>query len=866
MDLHRKCRTGRIVTLALLPATLITACSDSPTGSEEPAASTIDLSRSELDFSALGDTAAIAATVRDQNGEPMEGVGVTWGSSDPAVASVSGAGVVTSIGNGSATVTASADEARASASVSVEQVADRLRFLPDPVTLENPGDTTTVVATVVDANGNPMPTESVSWTSNDTSVITVSASGLVEAVGDGADSLSVVADGVAGALAAFVGDDRVVAGSVSPSPMIEGDTATIRGLGFDTEMAGNEVTLDGTAAEVTSASSVELRVIVPDADCRPPREGRLRVAARDMVDSVSAEVRPPSEAVHALAVGDGRYATEGCLHLDTGSSDERYLVGVLSSSEVASSLTPTRLASRTGSRLVAEDDGATTTVARSGTGSEAVGSFRAPEGTTSGATVTSVRRAPAPGGSPALASLAEARPDRSGEARIRAAERAWLESLGAGTPSLATAAGGAAAPQRAPPEEGETLDFTVPESCDTGAEVQAVVRHVGDAAAFLEDVDNPTAGFTRTQYQNLDGLLEQTTLPTLENNFGEFADVDDNDLVLVLITKEVNEKENFAGFVFSGDLVGQDQCGTSNQAEMFYGRTPDPEGVHGDTVEVADLLVQYPPLIAHELTHILQFTALFTTPEPEPKPKTSWELEGGATLAEQLVGYEVLDHGPRMNLDSADWRDGADSENAEPGWYRDWVVDMALYFGFKGRDTPPEEFAPEQCSWIGRKSEGNAGPCENRRAVYGVPSMLLRWVLDQTGDDKLDDEALMRELTRPTANGLDALLEVTGKTRESLLVEFAATLWADDRPGMGDWLPSWNVHNVFQSVVEEARLRPYTSTAAEPTLDVEVRAASSAYLEWTPPDAHDPTSLRIRSPADEGAVPEGMVLWVLRIQ
>ncbi|MEX2465331.1 MAG: Ig-like domain-containing protein [Gemmatimonadota bacterium] len=813
------------------------------------------MSEGSLTFAALGDTARVTAIVRDQNGETMTGVAVTWSSSSGSVASVSSTGLVMSTGNGNATISASAGNAESELGVAVSQVPVRLRFSPDPVTLENVEDTVTVVATIVDANENPMPPEPVTWVSNAPDTVEVSDAGLVRAVTDGRTFLAAMSGGVSGELAAFVGDEVVVIGSVSPSPMIVGAEAVVRGLGFSPVALENVVELDGFPAEVTSASSVELRIVVPDADCSPPRQGELAVAARGMNDTTEAAVRP--EVLESLAVGEGAFVVDGCIHLGAGNATERYLVGILSSSEVPSSLTAARLASRAGSRLVAAPARQTSirTVDGSRTGTATSGGvrFSAPPGPSGTEAVqsTAVRAGPALDLEGAIA----ARPDQSGEADIRAAERAWLATLGGATPSLA---GPATGPLRAPPNEGETLDLTVPESCDAGTDVRAVVRHVGNAAAFLEDIDNPMTAFTDAQYEDLDAQLAATTLPVLRDYFGDFADVDDNERVLVLLTKEVNERENLAGFVFSGDLVSPVSCANSNEAEIFYGLTPDTAGVHGTARTRESLLVTYPPLIAHELTHILQFTTFF---RDNVQVKSTWELEGGATLAEQLVGYDVLGHGPRQNLGFSAWEAGQD-----PDWYRDWVVDMALYFGFKGED-PPEPNAPEQCSWVGLPP-ANDGPCENQRAVYGVPSMLLRWVLDENGTNAEDDAALMTALTGSSTRGLENLEQTTGEDRVSLLVRFGASLWADDRPGLGNWIPSWNVFDIFEkdNINPDAQLRPYTRTGAEPTLDVLVRAASNAYLLWTPPELHDPTSLRIRTQVDNEPLPEHMVLWVLRIQ
>ena len=58
-----------------------------------------------------GDTVRLRAGVRDQNGFELPGVGVTWTSSAPGIATVDTSGVVTAAGVGSATITATATAA-----------------------------------------------------------------------------------------------------------------------------------------------------------------------------------------------------------------------------------------------------------------------------------------------------------------------------------------------------------------------------------------------------------------------------------------------------------------------------------------------------------------------------------------------------------------------------------------------------------------------------------------------------------------------------------------------------------------------------------------------------------------------------------
>ena len=52
----------------------------------------------------IGQTVQLTASILDQNGLPVAGVNVTWSSNNVNVATVSGQGQVTAVGNGTATI------------------------------------------------------------------------------------------------------------------------------------------------------------------------------------------------------------------------------------------------------------------------------------------------------------------------------------------------------------------------------------------------------------------------------------------------------------------------------------------------------------------------------------------------------------------------------------------------------------------------------------------------------------------------------------------------------------------------------------------------------------------------------------------
>ena len=151
-----------------------------------PVATSIAVTPTSHTLSAIGATVQLSATVRDQNNNPMSGQTVNWNSSNTAVATVSGSGLVTAVSNGTAQITARSGNASGTANITVaEPVPTRVTISPTPYTLEAIGATVQLSATVRDQRNNVMSGQPITWSSGDEAVATVSGDGLVTAVGNG---------------------------------------------------------------------------------------------------------------------------------------------------------------------------------------------------------------------------------------------------------------------------------------------------------------------------------------------------------------------------------------------------------------------------------------------------------------------------------------------------------------------------------------------------------------------------------------------------------------------------------------------------------------------------------------------------------
>ncbi len=149
-------------------------------------------------LSALGDRVHLVAVALDANGSTITHASFAWTSDDASVATVDEDGVVTAVGNGTATITATAGSVSGSAAVTVAQEVSVVTVSPDRGTLSALGNTLRLSAVALDANGGAIANTSFAWTSDDASVATVDEGGLVTAVGNGAATITAAVGSVSG--------------------------------------------------------------------------------------------------------------------------------------------------------------------------------------------------------------------------------------------------------------------------------------------------------------------------------------------------------------------------------------------------------------------------------------------------------------------------------------------------------------------------------------------------------------------------------------------------------------------------------------------------------------------------------------------
>lgn len=271
----------------------------------------VEPSEDSLGFTAVGDTARIILGLTDRYGNAIDSASIEWSSSDTLVAQVDSNGLVTSRGRGTASIMALADTARAIIEADVEPVPATLTIEPATYTLALIGDTVRLVATVKDRNGFQVQGADVSWESMNPAVVTVDASGLVEARSPGTANVRAVSASVADTASLIVTGENIAQVVVEPASAsfvalgdseqftataYDGDGQVMAGIAFGWESLDPAVaTADGTGL-ATAAGNGSTGVVA--------RAGAAADTAAVTVDQeVAAVVMSPSNDT-INAIGD----------------------------------------------------------------------------------------------------------------------------------------------------------------------------------------------------------------------------------------------------------------------------------------------------------------------------------------------------------------------------------------------------------------------------------------------------------------------------------------------------------------------------------------------------------------------------------
>ena len=194
----------------------------------------------------IGQTAQATATLQDSSGNLISGRTVTWESSDISIATVDTTGTVKATGLGNAMIKASSGGKNNSSRLSVSAPAPipvaSVSVSPASASLQI-GATVQLSATTRDANGAVLTGRVIGWNSGNTSIATVSSTGLVTAIAGGSVSITAGSEGQTASAAITVSPPApapVATVSVSPASSSVLTGATVQ-LSATTRDASNNV-------------------------------------------------------------------------------------------------------------------------------------------------------------------------------------------------------------------------------------------------------------------------------------------------------------------------------------------------------------------------------------------------------------------------------------------------------------------------------------------------------------------------------------------------------------------------------------------------------------------------------------------------
>jgi uncharacterized protein YjdB len=213
-----------VVTGVGLGTTLITCRADGATAQTnilvQPVVASVVLFPSPASIP-VGSTRALTVAVTDKSGLAIAGRTIAFSSSNPSVATINSSGTVVGVTVGRAVITAQAvqDQVNGTATVDVIQVpVASVAITPAGAQTVYQGLTLQLAATVKDGAGNALGGRTVSWTTSNPSIATVSSSGLVTGASLGSVQITAESEGVTSAVTVRVDPRPLATVAVSPNP------------------------------------------------------------------------------------------------------------------------------------------------------------------------------------------------------------------------------------------------------------------------------------------------------------------------------------------------------------------------------------------------------------------------------------------------------------------------------------------------------------------------------------------------------------------------------------------------------------------------------------------------------------------------
>ena len=324
------------------------------------------------------------------------------------------------------------------------------------------------------------------------------------------------------------------------------------------------------------------------------------------------------------------------------------------------------------------------------------------------------------------------------------------------------------APPRAPAlvtpvDSGNVRTFKVcntlscdPRKSSTLSSVTATALKVGTHIAIYVDNAAPQPGLSQADLDNLRIVFDTRLYETDTLAFGGESDIDNNGMVIVLMSGKVNAMVPaaqcattgfVAGFFFGADLITTPPFATGNGGEIFYSIVPDPAGTLSCLHTVAAVTQLVPVTFVHEFQHMISFNQHFLV--RGNFPEDLWLNEGLSHYAEENGGRTFLpDTGTFCRYVFGD------------------LYNAAQYF------TAPQSYVLVDTTGIGGLA--------NRGAYW----LFVRYLVDQVGATLGSADSVTRRLDMTALTGATNVSNAAGGTSfPTVLARWALANYVSDLPG-----------------------------------------------------------------------------------
>lgn len=407
----------------------------------------------------------------------------------------------------------------------------------------------------------------------------------------------------------------------------------------------------------------------------------------------------------------------------------------------------------------------------------------------------------APGASAAVASRSRASLGAGGKkpgaaeafhAMLRSRERALSQQKGAAQFDRRANASVAAVK----PNVGDqrTFDVCATTGCDTFVQSTATAKVVGQKVAIFLDDSVPTGGYLQSDLDKVGALFDSQLYPIDTTAFGRETDLDNNSVVIVLLTPKVNALTpdcNATGSVILGYFFGLDLLPTqqhSNDGEVFYGLVPDPGNSSCD-ISKSFATSFLPPVFIHEFQHMISF-GQHVVMRQGPSELT-WLNEGLSHFAEELGGRLIPD---------------AECQPAFADCETEFLGSGDVANAYEYLNDPSRSFLIEPLSSTGTLAE------------RGANWLFVRWLADHFAATQPAGTEFTRAIDQTAQVGVANVEAVTRDDFSTLIGQWQLANYLDNLPGftpMSDRLQytSFDFRALYQSAFDQGVFaKPYPLT------------------------------------------------------